>query len=140
MPATPLWRSPPPGRTSPRELPRNPRPVAIPYRGAGPQRGRAERYLRNMGDGVAMFDDRLCLASWNGHLKQILDLPEEFLARRPSYREYLGFLATHGEFGDIDVEVELQRYLARAGQQSTTERSRPDGRVVQVRHNPVPGG
>src|ERR1051325_10264821 len=106
--------------------------------------GRSEAELsvtfENMGDGVAMFDERLCLASWNGHLKQILDLPEEFLARRPSYREYLGFLATHGEFGDIDVEVELQRYLARAGQQSTTERSRPDGRVVQVRHNPVPGG
>ena len=106
--------------------------------------GRSEAELsvtfENMGDGVAMFDERLCLASWNGHLKQILDLPEEFLAGRPSYREYLGFLATHGEFGDIDVEVELQRYLARAGQQSTTERSRPDGRVVQVRHNPVPGG
>ena len=31
-------------------------------------------------------------------------------------------------------------YLGRAGQQSSTERTRPDGRVLQVRHNPLPGG
>jgi signal transduction histidine kinase len=94
----------------------------------------------NMGDGVAMFDDELRLAAWNPHLQQIVDLPEEFVAARPAYQDYLRFLAVRGEFGEIDVEAELQRYLARAGQQSSTERRRPDGRVIEVRHNPVPGG
>jgi signal transduction histidine kinase len=94
----------------------------------------------NMGDGVAMFDDELRLAAWNTHLQQILELPDEVVGRRPSYQDYLRFLATRGEFGEIDVEAELRRYLGRAGQQSSTERTRPDGRVLQVRHNPLPGG
>src|SRR5437763_11212718 len=94
----------------------------------------------NMGDGVAMFDDELRLAAWNTHLQQILELPDEVVGRRPAYQDYLRFLATRGEFGEIDVEAELRRYLGRAGQQSSTERTRPDGRVLQVRHNPLPGG
>src|SRR5262249_55698048 len=37
-------------------------------------------------------------------------------------------------------EAELRRFTENAGRQWTAERSRPDGRVLEVRHNPVPGG
>ena len=54
--------------------------------------------------------------------------------------EFARYLATHGEYGAVDVEAEVRRLSERVGTQWSTERTRPDGRVVEVRSNPVPGG
>jgi signal transduction histidine kinase len=94
----------------------------------------------NMGDGVVRFDEDRRLVAWNRNVVKILDLPDAFLGEAPTYADFVRFLAARGEFGAVDPEAELRRFTENAGHQWTAERTRPNGVVLEVRHNPVPGG
>ena len=94
----------------------------------------------NMADGVVMFDEELRLAAWNRNFQQIVDLPDDFLGVPQSYSDYIRYLAKRGEFGEVDPEAEIRRLRERFGDHYSFERARPDGRVIEVRHNPVPSG
>jgi adenylate cyclase len=94
----------------------------------------------NMAHGVAMFNSELKLAAWNRQFAELLQIPDSFLADARSFEDFIRFLAERGEYGAVDVEVEVRRLLDAAAQPHTFERTRPDGRVLEIRHNPLPRG
>ena len=94
----------------------------------------------NMGDGVVMFDTEARLTAWNRNFQEMLDLPDAFFAGRPSFAEYFRYLAARGEYVSADLEAQLSRTLDDTSREMRFERTRPDGRVIEVRRNPVPGG
>ena len=93
----------------------------------------------NMGDGVVMFDAAARLTAWNRNFQEMLDLPDAFLAQRPRYAEYFRYLADRGEYS-TDLEAQLSRTIEDTSREMRFERVRPDGRVIEARRNPVPGG
>jgi PAS domain S-box-containing protein len=95
--------------------------------------------FENMGDGVAMFDESQHLVAWNRKFQDILDVPDDIIARRQTYSQYVRYLAERGEFGS-NPEEQVRQFVEQAGRSRTYERTRPDGRVIEVRHNPVPDG
>jgi signal transduction histidine kinase len=94
----------------------------------------------NMQHGVLMFDREQKLAAWNRQVMQLLDLPETLLAGEPRFTDFIRFLADRGEYGSTDVEGEVQRLVAAAVQHHAFERIRPNGTVLEIRHNPLPEG
>ncbi len=94
----------------------------------------------NIVDGVAMFDLDLRLTAWNRNFQQLLQLPEDLLNERPAFDTYIRYLTERGEFGETDPETQIERLRARLGDHFSFERTRPDGTVMEVRHNPMPDG
>jgi two-component system NtrC family sensor kinase len=94
----------------------------------------------NMADGVVMFDAELRLAAWNRNFQEIVDLPDDFLTEPHGFDDYIRYLAQRGEFGEVDPDAEIARLRQRFGDHYSFERTRPDGTIIEVRHNPMPEG
>jgi adenylate cyclase len=94
----------------------------------------------NMTHGVIMFDAQLRLASWNRQLAQMLDLPDSFFAQKPSFADFIRYLAKRGEYGSANIDAEIQRFIADVNRHYSFERTRPNGTVLEIRHNPLPEG
>jgi signal transduction histidine kinase/CheY-like chemotaxis protein len=91
--------------------------------------------------GLSIFDSELRLVAWNRAYMRLLDFPPEmgFLGAR--FESFIGYNARRGEYGPGDPErlVAERVQAARAFAPHEIERVRPDGRVLRIRGEPVPG-
>ncbi len=102
-----------------------------------------EATLAGMTDGVAMVDTDHCLMEWNDQFSDISGLPPSSLRVGLTMEEMIRIQAEAGEFGQVDIEQEVARrmILLRTGRLTqTTERARPDGRIIELRRNYLPDG
>jgi PAS domain S-box-containing protein len=97
--------------------------------------------LENMAQGVAMYDAHHKLVTWNELFRKYLEMPDEFLGTDRTFSDYIRYIGARGEFGEgADIEEALRKRLAMLDRSHSFERVRPDGTVLEVRRDPVPGG
>jgi PAS domain S-box-containing protein len=97
--------------------------------------------LENMAQGVAMYDGDHKLVTWNTLFRKYLEMPDEFLGTDRTFSDYIRYIGARGEFGEgADIEQELRKRIAMLDRSHSFERVRPDGTVLEVRRDPVPGG
>lgn len=92
--------------------------------------------------GVSIFDEDFSLVAANQLAADILDLPPDLLTPGTPFEAMMRYNAERGEYGPGDVEaiVAEKMAVARRLEPHHFERTRPDGRHVEVRGNPLPGG
>ena len=104
-----------------------------------PTPGGTPRHLREHGRRRGDVRRDPAPGGWNRKFQDILDLPDDLLAQHRTFAEYIRFLAERGDFGAASTR--RSRYAAFASTDNIGyERTRPDGRVIEIRHNPVPDG
>jgi len=98
--------------------------------------------LASISEGVCVFDAEGCICLFNDCLPEMLDLPKEFLASRPSLREVYDLQVQRGDFGgalhplanpsqDDGRQAELPDHVLRLKHQ---------GRTLQVQSRRLPVG
>lgn len=98
--------------------------------------------IENITQGISVVDQSLQLVAWNPRYLQLFDYPEELIQVGRPIAEIIRFNAQRGMFGDQDIEAQVARRLnwMRMGTAHTSERLLPNGRVIELIGNPMPGG
>ncbi len=100
-----------------------------------------EAAMENMTQGISVVDGDLRLVAWNSRYAEIFGYPRGLLRVGMPIAE-AALWALREIDGNADAEAALQRRLAhmRAGTPHLSERVFPDGSIVEIRGNPMPGG
>ena len=98
--------------------------------------------LNAISQGLVAFDRDLKLIAWNDHLAEVRGYPPELLREGTPFEAFMRYDLEQGEFAVSDPEVSLSKLMAQAGRFESHhfERERPDGRFLEVRGGPIPGG
>ena len=106
-----------------------------------------ERYLTLqtgldlLDQGLSIFDRDLRLVAWNRAYVRLLGFPDEMAYLGAPFQSFIGYNARRGEYGpgDPDALVAERVAAARSFKPHQIERVRPNGRVLHIRGEPVPG-
>jgi len=91
--------------------------------------------------GFTIIDTDLRLVAWNRTFLEMLEVPPELARFGTPFEAFMRANAERGEYGPGDVEamVAARVNAARAFEPHYFERVRPNGRVIAVRGEPLPG-
>ena len=101
-----------------------------------------EATLGGMTDGIYMVDAQYCLVEWNARFPDLAGIPANLPRVGLPMEDILRAQAAAGLFGDGDADTEVARRMAvlRTRRYGTTERTRPDGRTIELRRKALPDG
>ena len=98
--------------------------------------------LENLPQGISVVDDNLKLVAWNQRYKTLFDYPNDLVAIGRPIEDLIRYNVQRGWLVTDDVERSIARRLQfmRAGAAYIHEREMPNGIVLEMRGNPMPGG
>lgn len=91
--------------------------------------------------GLTVFDGDLRLVAWNRPFLQLLEFPDQLAYVGAPFEGFIRYNAERGEYGPGDIETQVAERVAAASNFAShiTERQRPNGRVLLLRGEPLPG-
>ena len=97
--------------------------------------------LDMVNQGFTIIDNDLRLVAWNRTFLEMLEVPSELVRFGTPFEAFMRANAERGEYGPGDVEAMVAERVnaARAFEPHYFERIRPNGRVIAVRGEPLPG-
>lgn len=99
--------------------------------------------LEHLDDGFSIYDADLKLVAWNSKFFELTDFPMEgFGYYGAPFEDFIRYNAERGEYGQFPVNDIIADKVAEARKflPHTMERERPNGMILEVRGNPIPGG
>ena len=95
-----------------------------------------------MSQGICVVDAELRLVAWNRRYAELFGFPAELLVVGRAVADLTRYNLERGLLGDGDDARAIERRLdhMRAGTPHLSERRLPDGTMVEIRGNPMPGG
>jgi PAS domain S-box-containing protein len=101
-----------------------------------------ETTLENVPEGISVIDEHLRLVAWNRRYADLFEYPEHMLQIGTPVADLIRHNARRGLCGPGEVEELVARRIAhmRDDQPHVFQRERPDGTVLELRQNPLPGG
>ena len=98
--------------------------------------------MENVSQGISVVDDELRLVAWNQRYLAQFNYPPDLLYIGKPIQEVLEFNAARGELGAGEANLLVARRMAhlRRGTDYVYQRVGPDGTVLEIRGNRMPGG
>ena len=98
--------------------------------------------IENITQGISVVDRDLRLVAWNHRYLELFEYPDGLIYVGRPIAEIIRFNAERGMLGTADIEESVAKRLhwMRQGTAHTYERVFPNGRVIELIGNPMPGG
>jgi len=98
--------------------------------------------LEHLSQGVSVVDAELRLVAWNKRYLELFEYPPGVVAVGRPIEDLMRYNASRGLLRGTDIDEAMRKRLAhmRAGHAYTHERALPDGTVLEIQGNPMPGG
>lgn len=98
--------------------------------------------IENITQGISVVDQSLRLVAWNHRYLEMFDYPDGLVYIGRPVADVIRYNAERGLCGEgnPDTHVAKRLYWMRQGRAHTSERTFPNGRVVELIGNPMPGG
>ncbi len=98
--------------------------------------------IDHMTQGVSVVDENMCLVAWNNQYLKLFDYPKDLVYVGCPISDLIRYNAERGECGPGSVEEHVRKRIhwMKVGSAHEFERIRKDGRVIQMRGNPIEGG